>query len=189
MPLSGSKGWATQMWNKKQKCHEKESERLGSPWNVLSLWWFLNTSLLRESSLSSALSKAQRAGWWWRKQGICVLSKQGIFKVNLYYKRPCSKILFPRGPWRGRSCPKNLIIRWCHLSLDACRMSLVLYIFICFRCRGETYTIIFRKRAWIIYIPNKEVRVNVYQPFSYTIIVGLVCSLQSHWLQGPGGKF
>jgi len=153
MPLSGRKGWAAQMWNKKKKWHEKESERLGSPWNVLSLWWFLNTSLPRASSLSSALSKAQGAGWWWRKQGIS--------KINLYHKRPCSKILFPRGPWRGRSCPENLIIRWCHLSLDTCCMSLGLYIFICFRCRGETYTIIFRKRAWIIYVPNKEVRVNV----------------------------
>lgn len=64
-------------------------------------------------------------------------------------------------------------------------MSLVLYIFICFRCRGETYTIIFRKRAWIIYT-QQEVRVNVYQPFSYTIIVGLSMQSAKSLITGTG---
>lgn len=97
---SGRKGWAMQMWNEKQKYHEKRE--IGQPLKCPQPWvvseYLPSESIFSEFCSEKGIGDRVTA----EKEGPWVLSKQRISNSSPHHKHTCGKVLFPRGPWRQR---------------------------------------------------------------------------------------
>lgn len=162
MQLDGSKGWAMQMCNKKQRYHEK----VDGPWNVLGPHWFLNSLHQTAAPLGSAWRRDREQGG--DREGRVLHQSKWYIPVHTT-SDPAVRSSFPDSPWGEETAHKTIL---CKTMLPLLQMPAgwVKSFTYFFEVQRRDSTITFRNRG-IFQIYTTVVRVNLHQ-FSSVITVG-----------------